>query len=212
MKMTDLPSLRRAVKILHEEYHVPNVVISSIPLKQWLKDALPRQLQPPPGEHDPDMDFLLCIVSSADTPMQSKAPSTVHTQIIPYIPGYFSGVGDLFSALVLAHYETSRPPISEPNHSHVSNGKTHDTSISHAVSQALAKTHAILTLTHEHSLSLPEEERQPTDEELDAEEPDRQVRRMKGRELKLIQGQDIIRGAVTIDSRKMDPWLNFWDL
>ena len=186
--MTDLPSLRRAIKVLHEEYSVPNVVISSIPLRAWLKDALPRELQPTPGEHDPDVDFLLCIVSSTEASPKDGSLSTVHTRVIPCIPGYFSGVGDLFSALVLAHYE--RPSSTQTDN--VVNGRTYDTPISRAVSQALTKIHAILTLTHEHSLSLPEEERQPTDEELDKAEPDRQVRRMKGRELRLIQGQDII--------------------
>ena len=215
--MINLASLRRAVKILHDEYHVPNVVISSIPLRQWLVDALPRRLQPPPGEHDPDVDYLLCIVSSTETHPQSDAPSSVHTRIIPCIPGYFSGVGDLFSALVLAHYEptpSSTPPSTPAPalQNHYTNGFTHSTSLSRAVSQALTKTHAILTLTHEHAKTLPEEDRQPTDEELDASEPDRQVRRMKGRELKLIQGQDILRRMDAMDSARMDPWLDFWEI
>ncbi|KAJ3555582.1 hypothetical protein NM688_g2496 [Phlebia brevispora] len=210
VKITDLLSLRRAVKILHEEYSVPNVVVSSIPLKAWLKDALPRELQPPPGEHDPDVDFLLCIVSSVDLPSKSGALSTVHTRVVPCIPGYFSGVGDLFSALVLAHYERS-PALNHVQTNHISNGITYDTPISHAVSQAIAKTHAILTITHQHAMSLPEEERLPTDEELDEVEPDRQVRRMKGRELRIIQGQDIIRGNAGLDSGRMDLWANFWD-
>lgn len=169
-----------------------------------MKEALPQELQPSPGEHDPDVDFLLCIASSVEKPSRDGPLSTVHTRVIPCIPGYFSGVGDLFSALVLAHYENT---TSIPRN-HTCNGLKHDTPISRAVSQALTKTHAILTMTHEHSLSLPEEERLPTDEELDKSEPERQVKRMKGRELKLIQGQDIIRGSV--DPCRMDWWTDFW--
>ena len=81
--------------------------------------------------------------------------------------------------------------------------------IAYAVSQALSKTHAILSLTHEYASALPEEERLPTDEELDAKEPERKVRRMRGRELRLIQGQDIIRGTTLMDPRKMDLWDGF---
>ena len=83
--------------------------------------------------------------------------------------------------------------------------------VSAAASQALTKTHGILSLTHEHALTLPEEDRLPTDEELDVKEPMRKIRRMRGRELRLIQGQDIIRGTKKIEERKMQPWKGFWD-
>lgn len=199
VKLADLASLRRALKILHDEYHVPNVVISSIPSRPWLAQAVPPGIRPTSSD-DSDADYLLSIVSSTAHTID-ETPTTVHTRYIPCIPGYFSGVGDLFSALVLAHYD--------PSDASKTRGTTGaSTAISRAVAQAIAKTHAILSLTHEHSLGLPEDERLPTDEELDAREPDRVVRRMKGRELRLIQGQDIIRHTGVQD---MDVWSGFWD-
>ena len=189
--------MRRALKVLHEKYQVPNVVISSIPLRRWLLEALPPRNRPVSGTLDGDTDYLLCIASSATDTTKGPQPSVVHTRSVTCIPGYFSGVGDLFSALVLAHFRASQ-------------GAAPESHLAHAASQALAKTHAILQLTDQHAATLPEEERQPTDEELDKKEPERRVRRMKGRELRLIQGQDVIRSSVIPDA-KMGIWEGFWE-
>ena len=63
-------------------------------------------------------------------------------------------------------------------------------------------------MTHEYASGLPEEDRLPTDEELDVKDPERKIRRMKGRELRLIQGQDVIRAQVP---EEMNLWKGFWD-
>ncbi|KAJ7626294.1 Ribokinase-like protein [Mycena polygramma] len=189
VELKDLPSLRRALTVLHEEYHVPNVVISSIPLSSWLKVALPTSLS---SDLDPDSNHLLCISSSA-TPGAANL-SAVHAQTVQLLPGYFSGVGDLFSALLLAHFT---PDDASP--------------VSRAASQALTKTHAMLRLTHEYSETLPEDERQATDDEKDLADPLRKVKRMRGRELRLVQGQDILRGNNLKDVREMQPWTGFWE-
>ena len=172
--------------------------------------ALPRDVQIPEPEADADTSnpYLLCISSSAEDENKGDSPSSVHIQCIPCIPGYFSGVGDLFSALVLAHFKP--PAYKSSKKGNMTNGSI-ETKLSSAVAHALTKTHAILSLTHTYALSLPESERQPTDDELDGKDEDRKVRRMKGRELRLIQGQDIIRGTELVDHRDMDPWLGFWD-
>ena len=79
-----------------------------------------------------------------------------------------------------------------------------------AASAALTKTHALLALTHAAAAALPPGERAETDEERDAAEPLRKVRRMRGRELRLIQGQDIIRGVQPIEYRRLQFWDGFW--
>jgi hypothetical protein len=56
------------------------------------------------------------------------------------------------------------------------------------------KRTAIVQLTQAHAQNLDEADRTSTDDELDKKDPMRLVRRMRGRELRLIQGQDIIRG------------------
>lgn len=182
VKIEDPRSLRDAIRKLHEEHQVPNVVVSSIPMKPWLAEFLPEEM--PKGEPTD----LLCISSSRSSP--GKNP-VVHACTVPLIPGYFSGVGDLFSALVLAHFD---PDGESP--------------LSDAVGKALSKTHCMVQLTQAYARNLDEADRTTTDDELDKKDPMRLVRRMRGRELRLIQGQDIIRGEGL--SRKMKAWERFW--
>lgn len=194
--LSDLPSLQRALNILHNELKVPNIVISSIPLKPWLLDALPANIRPSTSNATEISDYLLCISSSSDP---SKNTSSVHAQCVPLIPGYFSGVGDLFSALLLGHFDPTSTSLTPPH-----------TPLSYAASQALTKTHAVLTLTYEYASKLPEEDRLVTDDEKDTDEPLRRTRRMKGRELRLVQGQDIFRRQTNGDIRQMEAWTGFW--
>ncbi|KAF9479560.1 bud site selection protein 16 [Pholiota conissans] len=202
IKLDNMDSLHNALKILHIQYRVPHVVISSIPLKSWLAEALPSTIRPP---KEPS-DYLLCIASSFP-PKDSftnghslhQPHSTIHAQCVPLIPGYFSGVGDLFSALLLAHFHPDETPET-----------LHATPLSAAVSQALSKTHAVLVMTQAIANSLPEEERLPSDDELDKLNPLRKIRRMRGRELALIRGQDLIRGIGITHVREMMLWDGFW--
>lgn len=240
ISIKDIASLQHALQILHTKYHVPNVVISSIPLKSWLLAALPSSISPPIS--DEESDYLFCISSSttpSDVTMNGtpgtyinglndnaspKYPytSTVHAACVPLIPGYFSGVGDLFSALLLAHFhpdytssststeltrQRSQSPQPSPKH------RNSTTPLSYAASLALTKTHAILSKTYDHALSLPEDERQPSDDELDTKNPMRRIKRMRGRELALVQGQDIIRGiGLNAENvRWMEVWHAFWE-
>ncbi|KAL5513368.1 BUD16 [Sanghuangporus vaninii] len=240
--LKDMHSLRRALKILHEEYHVPHVVMSSIPLHDFFRDALPPHFIP--EEEDPTIasSSLLCISSTYNTCANGSVvqnginhtsdPSEVHAHVLPCIPGYFSGVGDLFSALVLAHFQPT------PGSSHVSTfvragssslpsstdrieSSTY-TPLSIAVSYALSKTFGILKFTHEQILAQHPASEDATDEERDRTDPERRVRRMRTRELRLIQGQHILRAAPKLISNEHDggdnvvqlcemrPWNNFW--
>lgn len=187
-----MSSLRRALVKLHKDFRVPNVAISSIPLKPWLSETLPLSIRPPSAS---ETGYLLCISSSAS----SEDTPKVHAQCVPLLAGYFSGVGDLFSSLVLAHYNPSDA------------SRTSRTPFSEAVSQALTKTHAVLCETFRHSEQLPEEERFATDDEKDQIEPLRKVRRMRGRELRLVQSIDIIRGQSNDPTRHLETWAGFWD-
>ncbi|KAG6829728.1 hypothetical protein H0H92_003687 [Tricholoma furcatifolium] len=201
VKLNDLPSLQKALSILHNTYHVPNVVISSIPLTPWLSMALPSAIQQQDGAEQ-----LLCIASAA--PSEQGGTPTIYAQCVPLLPGYFSGVGDLFSALLLAHF--SRPSNSNTPSPEPSLSSTPIRGVAHAAAHALATTHHILRLTHLHALTLPPSETVVTDDELDAAEPLRKVRRMRGRELRLVQGQAAIRGE-GVDVKPMVHWDGFWD-
>jgi pyridoxine kinase len=128
------------------------------------------------------------------------SPSVVHAKSVPVIPGYYSGVGDLFSALLLGSYHAD------------SSAHLHEmeTPLSYATSQALVKTHTILRQTYEYTQSLPEEECQSTDDEKDASEPYRRIRRMRAREIRLVQSQDLLKDTKLDDMRRLEPWVGFW--
>ncbi len=228
-KIEDWPSLRTALTILHETYSVPNVVISSIPMEPWLRDLTPPHIRSPVSDQE---QSLLCLASvralAADAgvvdamPSRGRRRSTVYAGCIPLIPGYFSGVGDLFSALVLGHYhhtvapQRSRPPVAPLEEEQPEDrGASPSPSslpplLPHAVSLALTKTHAILRLTEKHASSLPPDERTTTDDELDKKDPERRVRRMRGRELRLVQGRKILSGEAMGEVRLLREWEDFW--
>lgn len=198
MKLTDLLSLRRALSILHTRYKVPNVVISSIPLKSWLLDALPAHIRPAVSEEGEG--YLLCISSS-----WTAGVGTLHAHCVPLIPGYFSGVGDLFSALLLGHFH----PLPASTPATTAEGET---PLSRATTRALTLTHSLLALTYAHSLTLPPREREATDDEKDMQDPGRRIRRMRGRELRIVQGQGILRGErIKEEERTMQVWAGFWE-
>lgn len=209
--------MQQALRILHTEHHVPNVVISSIPYRPWLRQYLPVPLRTP-EDHAYD-DFLLCICSAQHPNAQDKgmATSEVHAQCVPLIPGYFSGVGDLFSALVLAHFSAPSPSPHPPTLASDSSSTSDASPISgaaaplpRATARALAKTHAVLMRTQAYYIALPADEQVPTDEELDAADPERRVTRMRARELRLVQSQDILRDDSAGEA--MVKWVGFWGL
>lgn len=188
--------MQKVLTIFHETYSVPNVVISSIPMTEWLWDpALPNVRT----AFCDQAESLLCLASIRAAPgtAVSGPPSTVYAGCVPLFPGYFSGVGDLFSALVLGHYSPSHSPNSLPP-------------LAHAVSLALTKTHAMLRLTERYASSLPPDEHTVTDDELDEADPDRRIRRMCARELRLVQGREILSGETMGELREMRKWEEFW--
>ncbi|KAG8992835.1 putative pyridoxal kinase [Tulasnella sp. JGI-2019a] len=198
--LNSLADLRTALRILHKEHRVPNVVISSLTLK-------PKDLR---GPREPALESkiytggsLVCLcsvypaVTGPDSPATDVCISTVHTTAVDRIKGYFSGVGDLFSALVTASYSPDQV---------VPAGQT---PISSATAFAVGVTQKVLYATQEHYISLPEEERPDTDTEEDRKNPDRRARRMRGRELKLVQSIADIQQADST-SRPMEEWQDFW--
>ncbi|KAI6023777.1 Ribokinase-like protein [Pisolithus microcarpus] len=145
MKLTNLASLRGALRKLHVEYRVPNVVISSIPLSR-VATSIPEYLLPsrptngvvwdgassPPDEQQ----YLICIVSSVNhVPTEATSSiSTVHARCVPLIPGYFSGRCCLATSIPVSNPPAHGPSCTSP--------------VATATAHALSKTHAILSLTH----------------------------------------------------------------
>jgi len=204
LALTDLASLRAALRKLHDIYHVPNVVISSIPLTK-LSASIPSYILPPVQSsiHD-EKSYLICIASSVNEKDNSEGGplSTVYAGCVEFIPGYFTGVGDLFSALLLGHFHPQSGSAYSSGHEKAF------PPLALAASHSLSKTHAILALTHKSAstLDLP-----PSDDELDAREPGRKSKRMKSRELRIIEGQDVYRRKEWDGVTRMVPWEGFWN-
>lgn len=198
-------------------------------LDGWLWKVVPESLnRAVKSETVESPGFILCLASAAEG-TNNDVVSTVHAGCVALIPGYFSGVGDLFSALVLAHYRMpSVEGVSRSQDLSQSNRLPHpasstanvtaspsasaetQTPLSSAASLALSKTHAMLSFTQAHYMRLPAEERQATDDEADKAEPERVVRRMRTRELRIIQGAGIIRGEHLRRTVEMKRWDAFW--
>ncbi|KAG8706033.1 putative pyridoxal kinase [Ceratobasidium sp. 428] len=213
IRLTSQDNLRSALKILHTDLGAPHVVISSVVVRRGsrLLEEVTRaglgaaNLLATNGAksngHTSD-EFILCVSSSASDDV--NMPPTVHALAVPRIKGYFSGVGDIFSAFVLAHYQSttssSTPPAST-------------TPLSRAASRALHTTHTILRRTQDYALKVAVDESAAyTDDELDSNEPLRRVRRMRTRELRLIQSRDDILACAEgrVQVKEMKPWDGFW--
>ena len=211
--ISSLTTLHASLHHLHTVSSVSHVAVSSIPLRLSL--VAPLRLLPPPASYtrllpdvppplydafDPvgnvDDEVLVCFASTwSDGLMDTWAFA------LPTIRGYFSGVGDLFSALVLAHFDNPESSSDLPP-------------LAHAVSKSLLAVQQILLRTHLYSLSRSGYSGDPTpghagkegevasaipsDDELDAAEPcspsdpRRKARRMRMRELRIVQERALI--------------------
>lgn len=175
------------------ERGVPHIVISSIPVSPTLASTLDGFLDLNHTATDTySGKSLLCLCSSRSTDASHKGEhSNVYATTLPHIKGYFSGVGDMFSALVLAHFDHDK----------------RDLALRHATSCALSTTHAVLAATRVASTA-PGFDANETDDEADAADNARRVRRMQRRELRVVDNQACIRnGGATWN---MPRWDGFW--
>lgn len=147
----------------------------------------------------PEDDVLVCFASSC-----TDGHIETHAFALPTIRGYFSGVGDLFSALTLGHYKNPEATDS-----------TSKPSLVLAVSKALLGVQQVLLKTHLYFLSVSAsgastprplkaqesnnyESVIPSDTELDnaaplnPADPKRKARRMRIREMRVVQERRLL--------------------
>jgi len=217
--ITTLSSLHSSLHQLHTSQSVPYIAFSSIPLPLTLVSTL--DLPPPPSSythllpdtHPPwydavglgadDDEVLVCFAST-----WNNGEMDTWAFGLPTIRGYFSGVGDLFSAMVLAHFDNPDSKSDLP-------------ALPHAVSKALLTVQQVLLRTHLYSLSqagpsgsaaprplhhantpinngdhlqsvIPSDTELDTIEPLDPKNPKRKAKRMRVRELRLVQERALI--------------------
>ena len=216
--ITSLPTLHSSLHQLHTIHHVTHVAFSSIPLPASLVKSLKIPSPPqsytcllpetsPPwydaaGSGTEEDDVLVCFASTwVNKRMETWGFS------LPTVRGYFSGVGDLFSAMVLAHFDETETQREYPP-------------LIYAVSKALLAVQQILLKTHLYSLSHSSssgtatprplhhlvnpverpsaESLIPSDLELDSgnpkrpNHPKRKAKRMRIRELRIVQERALL--------------------
>lgn len=129
VKITDLPSLARAIQVLHKEYQVPHVIITSVKF----------------GEEE----GLSVIGSSATSDWQPR----LWRVEVPSYPVFFSGTGDMFAALTVARL---REAVFEAGVQDVASWRSPDDvqvvglPLAKAVEKVLASMQAILGKTYDY--------------------------------------------------------------
>ncbi|KAG5421520.1 BUD16 [Candida metapsilosis] len=89
-KITNRESIKDAIMYLHDKCHIPYVVITSV-------DAQVINSQSADGAGEGE-DYIYCVISTKSHP---SSDAQMRMFQIPTIKSYFTGVGDLFSALLL---------------------------------------------------------------------------------------------------------------
>lgn len=118
--VTDENTLREALSYMHDKYSIRHVVVSSLDAAVLNQDGL---------------GLIYCVVSSKDSGASNSigkgTTNSLHAFVIPEIKSYFTGVGDLFTALLA--------------------DKLYDcpSDISRAVNQVLTIMSSVLKLTHQ---------------------------------------------------------------
>ena len=217
--VNSLPSLHSSLHHLHTAYGLPHIALSSMPLPMKIVSSLNlpghpesyTSLAADPSRSDTtvhsdsgDDEILVCFASTfIDGQMDTWAFR------LPTLRGYFSGVGDLFSALVLAHLDD------DPRH------WADFPLFPYAVSRALLTVQQILLKTHLYSLSqtgrlnhaaprykqhadatssgdhtlasvVPSDGHPDPERFLDSNDPRAKATRMRKRELRIIQERRLI--------------------
>ncbi|EIM21808.1 Ribokinase-like protein [Wallemia mellicola CBS 633.66] len=158
IKLSKKENVEKALHVLHFSYGVRYVVISSIAFGSE-------------GE--------LCTIISSTGPKNN-----VFTRILQYpmIEGYYSGVGDIFSALLLAYFESARS--STENLSGID-------MLTQATEKTVASIQGVLSNTREYASKI-----LPADIDVDIDndkENRKRIIRQRARELRLVQSQDEIK-------------------
>jgi pyridoxine kinase len=166
IKITSLHALKAALDTFHNRYNMPNIVISSTPSSHI------EGLEP---------GFLVCAGSSR--PLGSSV-SQQFTITFPALPEHYEGVGDVFSALILAHFAKPTP-------------SQEACPLSRTAEIAIATLAGILTKTRSHALQLARDEVDITGAN-PAETPEERIKRMALVELRLVQSHKEITEPATV--------------
>ncbi|KAI1334762.1 Ribokinase-like protein [Xylariaceae sp. FL0016] len=100
VKITDSLSLERAIAVLHEDFNIPHIVITSVSLS--LSESQAPSIAPSrsqsPVQSQPPSTSTMSVVGSTRTSDKKPRLFKIH---FPVFDCYFSGTGDMFAALMV---------------------------------------------------------------------------------------------------------------
>ncbi|KAK4105323.1 Ribokinase-like protein [Parathielavia hyrcaniae] len=201
VKITDMPSIARAIQVMHERYAIPHIVITSVSL--------------------PHPDHPVSSLSVFGSTMTSDRKPRAFKIVFPAIDCYFCGTGDMFAALMAVRMreavynggggsqqqqqkaEKETPPLME-RESWLSEDSIDalDLPLARAAEKVLASMHEVLTKTAERMEETIKKSRAETAADADgvgagtgaeAEEKKMGVLRSKAAELRLVRHLDSLR-------------------
>nr|CAE76287.1 related to pyridoxal kinase [Neurospora crassa] len=165
VKIVDMPSLTRAISVLHERYAIPHIIITSVSLpdaattvSSTMPNSVPGSSAPTPtpqeegqGQSQPPRTKTLSVVGSTMT--SARQPRAFQISF-PAIDCYFSGTGDMFSALMLvrmreAVYNTEGDLTERESWLSDDSVDALDLPLAKAAEKVLASMHEVLTKTAE---------------------------------------------------------------
>jgi pyridoxine kinase len=177
VKIEDMNTLTKAIEVIHERYHMPHIIITSVSLRH--------------PDHPPNS---LCVVGSSMTTSRSARPFKI---VFPAFDAYFSGTGDMFAALTVVRMREA--VLKVPGLAETQSWLSDDTVVAldlplaRATEMVLATMHEVLEKTCEH---MTQEMKQATQHILDStEDGSKKLHLLQSRaaELRLVRNLDAIR-------------------
>ncbi|KAK4239696.1 proliferating cell nuclear antigen [Achaetomium macrosporum] len=136
VEITDMPSIARAIQVMHERYGIPHIIITSVSL--------------------PHPDHPVSSLSVVGSSMTSDRRARAFKIVFPAIDCYFSGTGDMFAALMVvrmreAVHNGSGQGLLMERESWLSDDSVDalDLPLARAAEKVLASMHEVLTKTAE---------------------------------------------------------------
>lgn len=136
IQIDDMETLQQAIQVLHEQFHVPHVVITSVSLG-----------------HPDHPAASLSVIGSSQTSAGRARPFKI---VFPAIDCYFSGTGDMFGALMVVRMReavTHAPDAADllPRRAWLSDDGVAavDLPLARAAEKVLDSMHEVLTKTSE---------------------------------------------------------------
>lgn len=143
-KIHDLATMRQAIATLHKAYQVPHVLITSIRLPA-AQASTPKAEE----EHPASMAKLSIVGSSATSDKQPR----LFRITVPALPVFFSGTGDMFSAILVARLRQAAKEanvLNQESWQSPDDVSAHDLPLAKAAERVLASMHSILKDTEQH--------------------------------------------------------------